>query len=395
MNSQLQRGELAFFGPERTDARCIKRIAALQDHGWKVLGFLFHRDRGQPAPPAPPWEHVDLGTTYNRRYFHRAWCLLRSFFRVWKLRHRLRECRALYAINPDNALLALFARWAAGRKIPLALEIADVQPVMTRRGPAARALRWLERRILRRSALLVTTSPGFLHYYFTPVQRYTGQVFMLENKVYPSRALTAARQPRSAPAAGGRPWIIGYFGVFRCQRSLDTICRLAAALPDHVRFHLHGVPGGMDPAAFHEQLRHHPNIHCAGPYQYPGDLPALYAAVDLNWCFDYSAPGANSAWLLPNRLYEGGLLHTPALVEEGTETARWVQARGLGWALGGDLFTAARIFLQNLTPEAWRETLDRCTALPDQTCAGESDYADLAGKLTALHPASAKQDAPA
>lgn len=49
-------------------------------------------------------------------------------------RHRLRQCGILYSINPDNTLLALFGRFCCGRKLPLVVEIADIQPAMTRKG---------------------------------------------------------------------------------------------------------------------------------------------------------------------------------------------------------------------------------------------------------------------
>ena len=234
---------LVFIGPERTDARSVKRIAALSAEGWEVTGFTFHRDRGQPDP-APVWENIHLGTTYSRRYFQRVWAIVRAFGVMWKHRRRLRGADCLYVINPDNALLALFGRLVCRRRVPLVLEIADIQPAMTRPGMVARVLRWMERWVLRRSQLLLTTSPGFVRHYFEPVQDWKGPVFLLENKVWPSAALVAGRKPRTAPAQEGR-WTIGYFGVFRCERSVDLICRLAAEFPGLLAFVLRGVPAGI------------------------------------------------------------------------------------------------------------------------------------------------------
>ena len=373
---------LVFIGPERTDARSVKRIAALSAEGWEVTGFTFHRDRGQPDP-APVWENIHLGTTYSRRYFHRVWAIVRAFGVVWKHRRRLREAHCLYVINPDNALLALFGRLVCRRRVPLVLEIADIQPAMTRSGMVARMLRWMERRVLRRSALLVTTSPGFVRHYFEPVQQWNGPVFLLENKVWPSAALVAGRKPRTAPAQEGR-WTIGYFGVFRCERSVDLICKLAAEFPDRLDFVLRGVPAGIDAAAFQERIAPHANIRYDGAYRYPDDLPALYNGVDFNWCFDFSAAGANSAWLLPNRIYEGGLFHCPALVFAGTETARWVEAGGGGRAFGEDLLEELRRCFASLTREEWDAMCAQCRAAPDEQFAGEADYARLSAALEKL-----------
>lgn len=373
---------LVFIGPERTDARSVKRIAALTAQGWEVLGFTFHRDRGQPDP-SPAWENIPLGTTYSRRYIHRAWSVVRSFGILWKHRRRLREADCLYAINPDNALLALFGRLAARRRLPLVLEIADIQPVMTGQGMKARLLRWLERRILRRSQLLLTTSPGFLRNYFEPVQRHRGPVFLIENKVWPSAALVVARQPRTAPARPG-VWTIGFFGVLRCERSMDLIYKLADALPDRLRFVLRGVPAGIDAEKFHQSVAARLNIEYGGSYKYPDDLPDMYAGVDFNWCFDYSAPGANSSWLLPNRIYEGGLFHCPALAASGTETGSWLESHGLSTSFGDDLFQELYNFFASLAIADWQNLVARCAAAPNSLFVAESDYARLSDTLASL-----------
>jgi succinoglycan biosynthesis protein ExoL len=379
---------LVFIGPERSDPRSVKRIAALTAEGWQVTGFTFHRDRGQPES-APAWENIHLGNTYSRRYLHRLWAIVRAFGIMWRQRRRIREAGCLYVINPDNALLAVFGRFVCRRRVPLLLEIADVQPAMTAGGFKSRLLRALERFLLRRSQLLLTTSPGFLRHYFEPVQGYRGPVFLLENKVYPSASLIAARQQRMAPVSEGR-WTIGYFGVLRCERSVDLICRLAGAFPDRLHFLLAGVPAGVDEANFHRRIGEHENITWKGPYRYPDDLPVLYAGVDFNWCFDFSAAGANSAWLLPNRIYEGGLFHCPALALTGTETAEWLAAGGLGQAFQEDLYESLHGYFSTLTTESWRELAVRCSGAPDERFAAEPDYAALSRRLEQLDAPGSK-----
>ena len=373
---------LVFIGPERTDARSVKRIAALTDHGWQVTGFTFHRDRGQADPP-PAWENIHLGNTYSRRYLQRIWAIVRALGLIFRHRRRIREAAVLYVINPDNSLLALFGRLVSHRRVPLVVEMADIQPVMTGTGLPSRALRVYERFVLRRSRLLVTTSPGFVDHYFGPVQHHRGPIFLLENKVYPSAALIAARQPRTAPARPGR-WTIGFFGVLRCRRSIELICGLAAAFPDKVTFVLRGVPAGLDAGLFHQKIAAHHNIEYGGPYRYPDDLPAMYDSVDFNWCFDFSAPGANSTWLLPNRIYEGGLFHCPALAFAGTETAAWVSGQGLGGIFREDLAENLHAYFAALTLEEWDARRSRCAAAPDSLFAGEADYAALSTAMRNL-----------
>ena len=373
--------QLIFFSPERTDARSIKRIEALQAQGWNVLGFTFHRAHVEKKIE-PTWEDVCLGVTYSRRYLQRCWAVLSSLVTLWRYRKRTAAADCLYAINADNALLALFARMVCGRRVPLALEIADIQPAMMRPGLIGIILRTVERAVLRRSALLITTSPGFVRHYFQPVQHYSGPTFMLENKVWPAPEQPATTIP--GPRHPGRPWVIGYFGVFRCQRSLELIRQLAIALPETVRFYLRGVPGGLDPDYFAARIKDVPGIHWEGGYRYHQDLPGMYSQVDLNWCYDFSAAGENSAWLLPNRIYEGGLYQCPALALQGTETASWIMEKGLGWSLPEDLADSLRTFLLTLTPAAWHDAKARCIAAPVEWFAGPADYAALSARLREL-----------
>lgn len=373
---------IAFFAHERGDARVRKRIAALGDHGWKVLGFTFHRQRDKPDEP-PAWENVHLGTTCNRRYLQRLWAFVRCVGVLWRQRARLGACRVLYAVNADNALLALLGGWFARSRAPLVLELADVQPAMTGTGVVSRVFRAIERFVLRRAALLVTTSPGFVREYFVPVQGHAGEVFLLENKVYPGSMLPAP-EGGQAPVHGGRPWVVGCFGAFRCRRSLELMRELAAGGDAQVRFVLRGYPAGTIAGGFDRLIEGVKGIDFGGPYRYPDDLAAMYAGVDLNWAFDESDPNGNSAWLLPNRIYEGGCFGVPAIAARATETGRWIDAHGFGWTFEEPLAENLAAFFARLDPAAWAQVRRRCAAHPRGAFTGEQDYRRLAERLREL-----------
>ena len=131
---------IAFFAHERGDARVAKRIAALGDQGWKVLGFTFHRVRDKADVP-PAWENIHLGTTYNRRYLQRLWAFVACIGVLWRERDKLGDCAVIYVVNTDNALLAMLGRFFAGSAAPLVLELADIQPAMTGNGLVSRVFR--------------------------------------------------------------------------------------------------------------------------------------------------------------------------------------------------------------------------------------------------------------
>jgi succinoglycan biosynthesis protein ExoL len=374
---------IAFFAHERGDARVIKRIAALQDQGRKVIGFTFHRVRDKPEV-AMKWENIHLGTTYNRRYIQRLWAFLKCMGVLWQNRSRLGSCALIYVVNTDNALLALLGRFFSGRNIPMVLELADIQPAMSGNGRVAEALRFIERAVLKRTALLVTTSPGFVREYFLPVQRYEGRIFLLENKVYPSKRLPASLSQACAPVAGGQPWVIGCFGALRCRRSLNLMHSLALRLGDRIRFVLRGYPAGTLGGEFDGLLGDMPNLCFGGSYFYPDELAEMYAEVDINWAFDMSDPAGNSAWLLPNRIYEGGCFSVPVIGAADTETGRWIEQQQLGWTFTEPLEESLVEFFQSLDPARWQEVKRRCAARPREEFTGDADYAKLAESLKQL-----------
>ena len=373
---------IAFFAHERGDARVVKRIAALGDQGWKVLKFTFHRVRDKADVP-PAWENIHLGTTYNRRYFQRLWAFVKCVGVMWRHRERLGDCRVIYAVNTDNALLALSGRFFAGSAAPLVLELADIQPAMTGSGLVSRIFRGIERFVLRRTDLLVTTSPGFVREYFLPVQKHNGGIFLLENKVYPSGGLPDSSDA-TVPVAGGKPWVVGCFGAFRCRRSLELMRGLAGKLGDRVSFILRGYPAGTIAEDFESLLGNLPNLTFGGPYSYPDDLAEMYGGVDFNWAFDESDPSGNSAWLLPNRIYEGGCFGVPAIAAKHTETGRWIETNGLGWTFDAPLEENLASFFNRLSSSDWELVKRQASARPREKFCGEGDYRRLAERLRAL-----------
>ena len=228
--------------------------------------------------------------------------------------------------------------------------------------------------------MLVTTSPGFVRNYFEPVQKFTGEIFLLENKVYPGSALPSALR-REGPARDGAPWVVGCFGAFRCRRSMKMMHGLAERLREKVVFVLRGYPSGTIVADFEELLGDLPNLRFGGAYAYPEDLAGMYGSVDLNWSFDETDPAGNSAWLLPNRIYEGGCFGVPVIAAKNTETGAWIERRECGWTFAEPLEESLAAFFEGLDRAEWERVRARCAALPRADFTGEADYDALAERL--------------
>ena len=367
MNAEIGAGPtVVIFCPDGTETSTIKRAQGFIDRGYGVTILSFRRGRYN-RDFVPPWASVDLGKTADGRYWHRLWAVLRAAPLIFREAPRLRRTTVFYARNLDQLVMAVVARWMLGSEALIVYEVLDIPQIMTGRGPASKLLRLLERSCLRRIKLLVVSSPGFHARYFTAMQHFTGDWLLLENKLHRS-ILDAAPAVRGAagghePRRGGRPWVIGYFGLIRGNATLDLIVRLAERLGDRVQFRFRGVLTTIGEERFAAALRRCPNIVFGGAYVNPDELPRLYDEVDFAWAIDLEHGEHNSRWLLPCRFYEAGYFGVPCLAVREFEIGRLVDRLNVGWTFPAPLEDSLARFFETLTPDAYRK---RQGALHDQ-----------------------------
>ncbi len=96
---------------------------------------------------------------------------------------------------------------------------------------------------------------------------------------------------------------------------------------------LRGRPAYSEFDDFDGIVRDAPFMHFGGPYKNPEDLATIYGEVQFSWAIDFFEEGLNSSWLLPNRLYEGGLYGAVPIAMDGTETSRFLASRKIGLTL--------------------------------------------------------------
>lgn len=371
-----------FFGHDCTESTVIKRARGLMAEGVALTGFMFRREKLNRGFE-PPWPNVELGVTADRSYGRRLLALARALPVLARHRAALRRADAIYARNVDMCLLALAARLVAGRRIPIVYEVLDVHRLFTGPGPAGAVLRWCERRMLARVDLLVVSSGGYVERYFAPVQGYAGPWFLLENKVRPGKGGLPPPDPGRSPAPDGR-WRIGWFGSLRCEESLALLASIAGTLPDRVEIVLRGGwPLAVGREGLEAILARHPNMRHDGEYRNPDDLAALYGGVDFYWGLDFHEKGANSDWLLPNRLYEGGLFGAVAIAARGTQAGRRVEAEGLGWAFDAPYDVSVARFLETLRVEDYLACRRRVLAVPRGRFVETDDVARLCALIRA------------
>ena len=128
-------------------------------------------------------------------------------------------------------------------------------------------------------------------------------------------------------------WFLGWVGSLRCRESLIILAQTAAAMGDRLRIKLHGNVHAHAIPDFDAILAAHPSLTYEGPYAYPEGLEPIYTSCDLVWAQDLWQRGANSDWLLPNRIYEASYFGCPQIAVADTETGRRVADGTLGFVL--------------------------------------------------------------
>ena len=232
------------------------------------------------------------------------------------------------ARNLEMLAVAATVRALHAPRARLVYELLDVHRLLAGDGWAAALLRGLEGSLLRRCAGIIVSSPAFEAFYLRRHHQALPPVLTVENKVMPPELPRPLAAPQ--PPAMGPPWRIGWFGVIRCQRSLEALALLVRRRPGLVEIDIRGKIGANIAAEFERIVHTTPGFRYHGPYQYPEDLTKIYRQVHFTWAVDFYEAGLNSAWLLPNRLYEGGYCEAVPIALAGVETGKWLKRQRLG-----------------------------------------------------------------
>ncbi len=316
--------KIAYFVHDLNDPAVHRRVRMLQAGGATVelLGFC----RGPVPARVEGCSPVLLARTHDARLLQRAAVTALAACRLRRLRNAVAGADAVVARQLEMLVIAGRARRRHAPRATLTYECLDIHRLMVGSGAIGRVMRAIEGTLLRTCDLLVVSSEGFVREYFARRYRSLPRVLLCENKVLSQE--TAGT--RGAPRAAGAPWRIGWFGNIRCRRSLVVLAGLTRRFPGRVEVVIRGRPAPTAIPDFQEIVATHPGVTFSGPYDRRMDLESIYADVHFAWTMDFFESGANSDWLLPNRLYEGGFFGAVALAFAPVETGRWLRSRGAG-----------------------------------------------------------------
>lgn len=324
---------IAFFGHDASDAAVRRRVQGFRDDGLDVVGFTMRRRDEVKVD----WNNVDLGRTFDGAYRQRINSIFSGAKRAAAQRELLASADVIYARNLDMLATAFLAKRYARLKTPVIYEALDVHRLLTRKDLIGFVLRRIEGALLRRTKRLVVSSPGFLENYFEVRHRGLYKPYLIENRLAAGADYGARPKQNDVLPAVSEPLRIGWVGRLRCTRSLGLLTDLARKLGPQVRIIMHGIASPEEIPDFHERIQGLDNVEFKGRYSAPEDLSQIYRNLDLVWAGDFMEAGYNSVWLLPNRLYEGGYYAVPSIAPEGTQTAKWINARSAGFTLAENL----------------------------------------------------------
>lgn len=341
--------KLVVFGFDASEAAQRRRIRSYMECGYDVLGLTMRR-QNMTHDAEPFWDNVPLGETQNAAMGQRLRAIAAALPKIWRARDRMRGARTIVARNLDMLILGAAAQAMLRPRPRLVYECLDIHGMMTDPGAKGRVARAVERRLLARCDAIVVSSDAFVRNYFAPIQGWTGDVRLVENKIW----LGPDAPPRPAAAdvrtRTDGPMVLGWVGTLRCARSLEILADVARRMGPKIEIRLHGIVHRDSLLDFDALVAGQENLTYRGPYRYPDGLRDIYRACDAVWAQDLWQWGTNSTWLLPNRIYEAGYFGCPTIAVTGTETGRRV-ADGLGWAIPSPDAEALESLLSRLTRE--------------------------------------------
>lgn len=377
--------KLLYLVHDLADAAVLRRGRFLRDGGAGVslIGFRRHT---AVAPVRTEVTGRTIGQTQNGQLLRRIVSTVRAVLESRSWQADLRDADVVMARSLEMLFIAVLVRRRAGLGTPIVYECLDIHRLMTRPDPLGLCLRALEGRLLRSCALLVVSSPRFIDAYFAPSHRRLPPWVLLENKLL-SAELGGGHAPDAhrTIVADGPPWRIGWFGIIRCTRSLTLLAELVRASGGAVEVEIRGRPALDVVPEFETVVASTPGMSFGGPYNRATDLPAMYGRVHFNWAIDYYEDGLNSAWLLPNRLYEGSIFGTVPLALAGVETGRWLARHHCGLLLDGVPDRALASLFGSMTVAAYADAQQRVAALDPslllETHATAATFVDTLARL--------------
>ena len=352
--------KIAYFVHDLTDPAVQRRVRMLGAGGAAVTPIGFRRGP-QPVSTVQGVSAVEIGQSADGMLAQRALTVMGALMKRGNLARYVVGSDAIIARNLEMLVLAAEARKRYAPRAKLVYECLDIHRMLLARRPDGTLLRALESKLWRQVDLLITSSPAFVRNYFTP-RGFAAPIRLVENKVL----VLAEDCPHAAAPKrrSGPPWRIGWFGMIRCRKSLEILSSVARDLGGAVEVVIRGRPSDAVFGNFDEAIAGKPHVSYLGPYRNPADLGEIYEDVHFVWAVDYYESDQNSAWLLPNRIYEGTFYGAVPIGLAKVETGGWLKQHAVGVVANEPLQAWLIGFFRNLDEDGYTNLAKAVAVLP-------------------------------
>ena len=354
--------KVLYLAHDLSDAAVLKRTTMLRDgrSSVTVLGF---RRTSTPIENVAGCKAVNLSQTFNGGFIQRILSVIKEILFLKKHRQLFIDADVILARNLEMLAIAVRGRSLCPNPPAIVYECLDIHRLMLGSGIISKALRALEGWLCKRACAVITSSPAFISEYFNAMSDVHLPIRLVENKVYPCPEIPAPITARQT----GKSWKIGWFGIIRCRKSLDILCELARTSNGAVEVIIRGRPALDQFDDFHKTVSSTSGVQFLGAYKNPEDLAAMYQDVHFSWAIDMFEEGLNSSWLLPNRIYEGGLFKTVPIALDSVETGRTLKRMGIGVVLPDVSAPTLAAFFNQLTPQSYRVLETQMDSIPSNS----------------------------
>ena len=255
------------------------------------------------------------------------------------------------------------------KSVKIAYEVADLPScVFPRRINAAKRLmsffaHKLEKRLLRKTALMILTSPAYYDFYYG---KFTGPVpVVIQEYIVRPEILRDYKRDSIFPEAV----TMAFYGNMRYLNMIEAASE-AVRRVENARLQLAGFTQCR--SELENILVKYPGTEYYGLFD-SEELGAMYGNVDIIYSV-YDTDDINARVLMSNKFYEAVMLGLPVVVAEGTYMASIVSEKGLGYTVSGKAPGELALILKNLDREEMARIRANCEEARRFWNAAESDH---------------------
>ena len=329
--------------------RVLKRVNMLRDAGLEVVVVGY--DRGIYTCNKLP-EDIEvryMGTQKDDSGY------------INKITQGYRDVKSIVAeFNDEETVFYSFsimtAVWFLLRRVKYFYEISDIQYGYNKMRIIQPILKFLDRFLIKKSALTVMTSLGFYRYFYG--DKKVKNVIVQPNKVN-SKLTQCKRCVVSPNMAQLRFSFVGSIRYF------NTVLRFAKVVgkyyPQHL-FNFYGDSSFVD--AFKAECREYPNVIFHGSFKNPGDLEEIYSNTDVVIAC-YENENLNERIAEPNKMYEAMLFCKPIVVSQNTFLATQIESYKCGYVINAYSDADICSFIDNLNEQKMIEISKHELCIPE------------------------------